>query len=274
MKRSPLLLLASAAFVVACGGSDGPTSDGTASAVGTKPETDPAKAAESCTATFRWLQKDAYKNTGGRTSSAWPPHTTTQLDVRCVDAKGNETFSTSAFRENHGSKPGQLDANGKPLLDEVRHTDATGTRDQVLALVDSYKGCECDPTTQFLSMDVAKEDVSMQKILAGFADYTSAHLGCSGGVTTQDVVGKLQSGDFEGALAGFQSCEWASGYGWLDGLTQSAKGVLPDLSAYHVCNNDAKLEAALFAQFTTNGTAPACDSTSDVCKGPAFFYQP
>jgi hypothetical protein len=41
-----------------------------------------------------------------------------------------------------------------------------------------------------------------------------------------------------------------------------------------VCNNDAKLEAALFAQFAADGTAPACDSSSKTCKGPSFFYSP
>ena len=268
MKLTPLVVLA-LGLVAACGGSSSSVAGESADIVSGSPSS-----GESCTATLRWLQKDAYKNTGGRTTSAWPPHTTTQLDVHCVNAAGSTTLDSSTFRENHGSKPGQVDANGKSLLDEVKHVDARGTRTQVNALLESYKGCECDPATEFLSMDTVKKDASMQKVLAGFADYAAQHLVCSGTVTAQDVASKLTGGDFEGVLVGLKSCAWAEGFSYEGGLTAAAHGVLIDLSKYHVCNNDAVLEASLFERFASDGTAPKCDSASKACQGPKFFYKP
>jgi hypothetical protein len=264
MKTFLVLTFASLA-VAACGGAHD-RSDGA--------ESDLVSQSEKCTATFHWLQKDAYKNTAGRSTALWPPHTTTTLEVHCVGANGQETFSTNTFKENHGTKPGQLDANHKPLLEEVKRTEATGTRDQMDKLVDAYQSCGCDAATQFLSMDMVKDDLSTKKILAAFAEYAAKHLTCAGERKVQDVALMLANEEFEQALTVIPTCSWGAGYGFEDGLRSAAAGILPDLSKFHVCNNDAKLEAALFAQFTTDGSAPACDSTGDTCRGPAFFYNP
>ena len=253
-------------LLVACGSSSDAGEHGAASAV--------SAADETCTATFHWLQKDAYKNTGGRTSALWPPHTTTMIDVVCKDASGNQTYTTSAFKENHGTKPGDLDASGRAYLDDVKQATATGSRASVQGLLDAYAGCACDATTQFLGMDSVKEDLTVQNIVAKFADYAALHLTCSGDKTTEDVVGMMKAGDIEGVLAAYPGCAWQSGYGALDGLEQAAGTLFPDLSKYHVCNNDAELEAQLFQTFAKNGTAPACDSTSKLCSGPTFFYSP
>src|SRR5262245_29962560 len=80
--RSPsmktyLFVPALAALVFACGGSKDSPGEGSQNVSGKEGP------AETCTATFRWLQKDAYKNTGGRSTALWPPHTTTVLDVQC-----------------------------------------------------------------------------------------------------------------------------------------------------------------------------------------------
>ena len=66
-------------------------------------------AGEICTATFRWLQKDAYKSTPGRNSALWPPHTTTTLSVECGGADGGY-----AFHDNHGTAPTATDDAGTP----------------------------------------------------------------------------------------------------------------------------------------------------------------
>jgi hypothetical protein len=265
MKKLIALALLSVA-AVACGSSHGASADGS--------ESDVTASDETCTATFHWLQKDAYKNTGGRSTALWPPHTTTTLEVHCADASGKETFSTNTFKENHGTKPGQVDANGKPFLVETKKADAKGTREQIAKLVDAYQSCGCDASTQFLSMDLVKDDLSSKKILLAFATYAEKHLTCTGDTTPQDVLLMIQNDEFEQAATAIAGCTWAAGYSFEDGMKTAAAGVLPDLSKFHVCNNDAKLEAALFSQFTADGTAPACDATADTCKGPAFFYTP
>jgi hypothetical protein len=239
---------------------------------------DAAAPSESCYALFHWLQKDAYKNTGGRTDPAWPPHTTTVLEVHCVDDSGNDSIVGTAFRDNHGTDPGTVDANGRSMLDEVKVSDpAPGTRDQLMGLLSTYTQCECAPATQFLSMDSVQGPLE-QQILSTVIGYVQANLECSGAVTTDQLVGMLQSGDFDDAIAALPSCTWANGADWSDGLTQAAQTVLAStqsqLSSYHVCNNDAMLEANLFSTYASTGSVVACDNTTPTCQGPAWFYNP
>jgi hypothetical protein len=239
---------------------------------------DAAPASESCYALLHWLQKDAYKNTGGRTDQAWPPHTTTVMEVHCVDDTGTDTIVGSAFRDNHGTDPGTVDANGRSMLDEVKVSDpAPGTRDQLLGLLATYTQCECAPATQFLSMTSVQGPVE-QQILGAVVGYVQANLECSGAVTTDQLVGMLPNGDFDDAISAMPSCTWANGADWSTGLTQAAQSVLAStqeqLSSYHVCNNDAMLEANLFSTFASTGNVVACDNTTPICQGPAWFYNP
>jgi hypothetical protein len=228
---------------------------------------------ESCTATFHWLQKDAYKNTGGRTDQAWPPHTTTQVDVVCNDADGNETFRTSTYRENHGTAPGALDPNGRVYLDEVKNATTTAPRATLEAFVANYKQCECEPVTTFLSLDSVKGDTE-KAILGQVESYITAHLQCTGDTSTSDLVGMINAGDYTNALAALPSCTWDDGYGWPDAFSQATQSVVSSLSDYHVCNNDAKLQASIWDTLVATGEATACDNTGDVCHGPSFFYNP
>jgi hypothetical protein len=239
---------------------------------------DAAPTTESCYALFHWLQKDAYKNTGGRTDPAWPPHTTTVLEVHCVDGSGNDSIVGTAFRDNHGTDPGTVDANGRSMLDEVKVSDpAPGTRDQLLGLLSTYTQCECAPATQFLSMTSAEGAVE-QQILSTVVGYIQANLQCSGAVSTSGLVGMIQNGDFDDAIAALPSCTWANGADWSDGLTQATQTVASSLgqtlASYHVCNNDAMLEAQLFSSFVSTGNVVACDNTTPTCQGPAWFYNP
>ena len=112
-----------------------------------------------CTAVFRWLQKDAYKETAGRSSAQWPPHTTTTLRVECT-SQGQTAPEVVAdvFMENYGTKPGATDANGDVILVEVAQNDAIeGSRSDLLQLVAEFQKCSCSSATQFLSMDALQE---------------------------------------------------------------------------------------------------------------------
>ena len=282
--RGSRLFAVGAALVAlaGCAANAGPQTDSTSSSVeqGKSPSDGNAasdgagsESSETCTATFRWLQKDAYKNTGGRTDAAWPPHTTTAVDVVCADADGNETFRTSAYRENHGTAPGAVDANGRQYLDEVKTATTSAPRATLQAFVASYKDCECAPETTFLSLDSVKGDTEKQ-ILGEVENYVSAHLVCSGSVATSDVVSMIDSGDYAGALAASSSCSWEEGYGFADGFKQATSAVVSSLSDYHVCNNDAKLQAGIWDTLVSNGEVAACDNTGAACHGPAFFYNP
>jgi hypothetical protein len=271
-------LMALAGCAANAGPEMGSTSSNVENKAGASNDTSGSSAAqganETCTATFHWLQKDAYKNTGGRTNAAWPPHTTTQVDVVCNDADGNETYRTSTFQENHGTKPGQLDPNGRVYLDEVKSETATAPRATLDAFVASYKQCECDPETTFLSLDSAKGDTE-KAILGEVENYVTAHLVCTGDVATSDVVSMIDSGDYAGALeAATNSCSWEEGYGFADGFKQATSAVVSSLTEYHVCNNDAQLQAGIWSTLRSNGEVAACDNTSAVCHGPAFFYNP
>ncbi len=233
----------------------------------------------SCTAVFRWLQKDAYKSTAGRTSDAWPPHTTTVLEVHCPDANGNDQVTT-AVQTNHGTAPDAVDANGTPILVEVKRSDPLpATEDTLTAFMDQYKACQCDPQTQFLSLDNVPDSV-MTQVFSAVSDYVNTHLSCSGDVTTASLLAMIQQGDYDDAIAALSACTWDDGYSWSDGLQQATQAVVASLGTtidgYHVCNNDAELQAGLWSAFVANGGAPvpSCDNTTSVCQGPAFYYSP
>lgn len=225
---------------------------------------------ETCSATFIWLQKDAYKETAGRSSSLWPPHTTTTLDIVC---DGN--LVRSAFRENHGTKPGAKDANGDVLLVDVGTMAANGTRAELDALANAYEACECG--TKFLSMD-ALGDAAVQQLVKELSDYATAHLTCTGAVDAAGLVQKLQAGDIEGVLAVLPNCTWDSGSDFSGGFDAALKKIIAAaqeaLSDYHVCNNDAELQAALFDSYRQGGGVGSCDAQSPLCAGPKWFYAP
>jgi hypothetical protein len=225
---------------------------------------------ELCTASFAWLQKDAYKDTAGRTSDLWPPHTTTTLDITC-----NGQVVRSAFRENHGTKPDAVDANGDVFLVKVASKDVSGQKQALEALADAYESCEC--STKFLSMD-SLGDETIQLVVQEISTYIVAHLTCTGSVDANGVVTLLQNGDIQGVLAALPSCTWESGFDLANGFDTALQKIIADaqeaLADYHVCNNDAELEATLFDDFGKTGQATACNGDSTLCHGPKWFYKP
>src|ERR1700722_19849501 len=121
-----LFLLAGAALVLACGGNG--------SAAGAASSAD--ESSDTCTATFTWWQKDAYKNAGGRNDPLWPPHTTTELQITCGGQVVTDTSMT-----NHGTALGQFDDAGTPMLTNMKQATATGSQDQMTAFMAAYQSC-------------------------------------------------------------------------------------------------------------------------------------
>lgn len=232
---------------------------------------------ETCTATFRWLQKDAYADLAGRSSPLWPPHTTTTLQVICVDELGTEALVGDAFMANHGTEPGTLDLHGDVVLVETNVESVQGSRAELLSLVDTYQGCECFPGTNFLSMD-ALEDEAVQAVVQKLLEYVGANLDCGGNPPVSDVITALQAGDIETVLEALPGCTWADGHDWGTGFSEAAAVLLDDivttLDGYHVCNNDALLQATLWAEYLETGAIGTCDSGSAMCAGPMWFYEP
>ncbi|MBI5534371.1 MAG: hypothetical protein HY898_16730 [Deltaproteobacteria bacterium] len=233
---------------------------------------------ESCWAQLAWLQKDAYKETAGRSSAAWPPHTTTTVQVHCTGANGVDSVIADAFMANHGTEPGVKDANGDVFLVEVRRSArVSGSREQLLSWVEAYKTCTCEPATKFLSLDGAQDDV-MKKVMTTVVTYVQQHLVCTAPTTTDQIVGLMQDKSYDGLLAALKDCAWDDGSSWEAGLLAASQTVVSELGGtldeYHVCNNDAKLQAAAWESFARDGAVKACDNSQAVCKGPSFLYEP
>ena len=227
-------------------------------------------ATQDCQAELTFLQKDAYKETAGRTSALWPPHTTTVLAISCDGA-----VVESGFMANHGTEPDAVDANGDVLLEPQGSIVALGPRAELEDLLASYSACECG--TQFLSMD-ALGDSAVQDLVAEVTSYVLENLTCAGPITAEDVATMLSEGDVEGVLAALPDCSWASGTDWDTGLDEALEAIIAaaneTLADYHVCNNDAMLQAELIQSYASDKTVGACEPTSPLCQGPAWFYQP
>ncbi len=229
-----------------------------------------ASCAAKCTATFRWLQKDAYKETAGRSSNQWPPHTTTSLEITC-----GGSVVRSVFRENHGTKPAATDANGQVFLVEVAQKQLTGPRADLEALADAYDACECD--NEFFSLD-GLDDPKVQAMIGGLKSHLMANLTCTGSTDTAGLVELITKGHIGEALAVLPSCAWVSGQDLATGFDSALHGLLTasnqELAQFHVCNNDAKLQAELFGAYAKDKTLGYCDKGSVLCAGPSWLYTP
>jgi hypothetical protein len=223
--------------------------------------------AEVCEATFRVLQKDAYKETAGRSSDLWPPHTTTVLEVTCDGDAVDD-----AFEANHGTEPGQTDANGDVILVEVASYAVEGSRAELSDLLAAYADCDCEAETEFLSLDSLQGDLA-EGLMETVLGYVQTNLTCPGD-DLDALLGALQAGDFETAVTIFPTCEWVGGASFEQGLSEAFTEVVAATGAllddYHVCNNDAAVQMALFDGFAADGTL-TCPG-GDLCHGPLWFY--
>lgn len=262
-----LSLALSVALLCACSGDD----EGDATDTGSG--TDDVKSA-SCEATFDWLQKDAYKDTAGRSSALWPPHTTTTLAVSCKGAP-----LASAFQANHGTEPGQKDANGDVILVNMKSVRVTGSKLRLTSLVDAYKACSCDGEggTKFLSLDSLKDEAT-QGLIDRLASYAEANLTCAGSTSSKDLAALLRGGKLDEFLAGLSGCKFPEGADFSGGFDEATTQLIADakeaLAGYHVCNNDAALQARLIETYQQTGQVVACSAYDEICKGPRWFYNP
>lgn len=226
-----------------------------------------------CTVTFDWLQKDAYKETAGRTSDLWPPHTTTRIHAVCTRLDGTEDVIT-AFMANHGTEPGEKDANGDVFLTQVQDQRTQSTRGKVLRLIDAYEGCECG--NEFLSMDILDDEL-VAGVMEALLPYVSENLDCGGDPSIDTLVGWLSAGDIESVLAALPNCQWGGDSSLELGLEQALTTALAgsvSIGDTHVCNNDAALQSELWSVFNTDGTVGSCDPANTVCAGPMWLYTP
>ncbi|MCA9617697.1 MAG: hypothetical protein KC731_01670 [Myxococcales bacterium] len=274
LARACLPLLGFLAVAAACG--DDPSGSGGSGGSGAAGGSGGAGAAGgggtiTCAGTFHDLQKDAYKETAGRTSALWPPHTTTVLDWSC-EGSGD---AASSFRANHGTEPGATDANGDVYLVEVATTAVTGDPAALAALTQAYDACECG--TSFLSLD-ALQETAVQDLVAELSSYIEANLTCTGAVDAAGLVMLLQQGDIEAVITALPNCSWAGGTGFEGGFDEALQAVIDaageTLADYHVCNNDAALQAKLIDAFVASGEVAACDPDDALCHGPLWFYEP
>ena len=222
-----------------------------------------------CTATLRWLQKDAYREGAGRNSELWPPHTTMAMQIVCSD----ETFD--AVMANHGTEPDEVDEAGDTILAEIAQASVEGERDTLMGLQAAFEACECGTT--FLSMD-ALEDEAVQSVVGELATYIEANLQCAGAGGTAALVEALRAGDIDSVVAALPDCVWADGRGWDEGFDGALETVISasneSLGDYHVCNNDAALQTELWRGFEMTGEVVACNPDAAACHGPTWLYAP
>ncbi len=226
--------------------------------------------ANACTAKITYWQKDAYKDLGGPLTLGWPPHTTTSLTVSCA---GKAPRASSMV--NHSDvQVGQKDANGVAILTEVYSESVTGSEAQTTRLEQAYRNCECEAGTFFSLGKLEAGPAS--KLFATLKSALESDIVCTG-TGKQDLLAALTAQDATKATTAWAKCTVPAD------KTQSAfeKGLLAaqqaqqvDLSGYHVCNNDAALQAKLVRDFKSSRTIAACSKTSTLCKGPAFSYNP
>ena len=229
-----------------------------------------------CRAVLRRLQKDAYRETGGRTSTFWPPHTTTSLEVWCDNVRVGY-----ASMNNHGSAPDDVDVDGNPLLEESCNGQVDGTKDELLQLLANYQKCEC--ATTFLGLDSVKSDL-IPELLASVATQMKSGLTCPDAATLDQVVAFVQdrgvvgTDDGIGGMAHFLAlvaqCSWTSS-SWPDVLQNALQSAFTTdgkpLNGYHVCNNDSDIQTNLFNAFVSGQAVPTCDAHDALCAGPSLF---
>ena len=260
-------VLATALLALACGDDGEATGSG---GNGGTTTTGSGGSATTCQGSFQILQKDAYKDVAGRSSELWPPHTTTQLSYTCGAAA-----PVTTFQANHGTEPGETDANGDVFLVETGTVSISGSEADLAALREAYDACLCD--TAFLSLD-ALQDQAVQDLVQALGAYITMNLTCTGAVDAAGLVMLLQMGEIEAVIAELPNCMWTGTSDW-DGAFDEALSAIIDqasetLDDYHVCNNDAQLQAKLIEGFLQTGEVVACNGDEALCHGPTWFYSP
>ena len=219
---------------------------------------------EPCRGTFRWMQNDAYADVGGRNNDYWPPHTTTIFEVACGDR-----LERSFVMVNHGGPHDATDAAGTPILEEVGRSAKTGTRAELLAVGETIRDCKC--SNEFLSTATVEEETE-RELIGSLAAVAERRLECPTADARSAVLEGLRAPDLERVIESFAGCSWEGGNEAAFDRALEAAG--EKLEGYHVCNNDARLQAELWARFQSGRGVPRCEPAAAVCNGPLWFYEP
>ncbi|MFK7823734.1 MAG: hypothetical protein AB8G05_06245 [Oligoflexales bacterium] len=215
-----------------------------------------------CTISFHWYQKDSFQNYPKRIAKFWPPHTTTELDIQC---QGESSFSNKHAQNNHGTGPDKI-VHGIQVLQKIKTVLIKSTEAAARDLDRAYRSCECSGT--YFSMEELNGE--SRKVFSALAENTSRILNCS---ERSRVVEDLKKGKISKDL--LVSCGAASKQDWEKSFNDALSHLSDPLDSYHVCNNDAMLQANLIEEFVTKGKVVACGGDSNaVCRGPKVFYEP
>ena len=220
------------------------------------------------TGTLTVLQKDAYSDVAGRSSDLWMPHTTTVF-------KWSED---SVVQLNHGTAPGELDANGEKFLVVVKTYTFTGTKSHIEALQTAYEGATFDNGTTNKFLNLTDGTAALEtSFISGIKEYMlddAAGIPEDGDISRADLVALFEAGkynEFGEHLPTFSwdKTKWTIVLETVLGNVLSATG--ENLSDYHVCNDDADLQVRLVKNFIATGKVeiPAKDN-----DGPMLYYTP
>lgn len=118
----------------------------------------------------------------------------------------------------------------------------------------------------------------MQDLVQAIGSYITMNLTCTGAVDAAGLVMLLEMGDIDAVIAELPNCTWSGSTSW-DGafdeaLTAIIAQAMETLADYHVCNNDALLQAKLIDGFVQTGEIVPCDGDDSICHGPTWFYVP
>lgn len=107
----------------------------------------------SCKMVFSLWQKDAYSDVGGRSEGAIPVHTSSFLQVIC-----HKDLVAQVNKGNYGSQIGQVDQNGKNLLDLVYMDSMKVTLEEGMAFQGAFANLSCSDFSDFLTYEKARAE--------------------------------------------------------------------------------------------------------------------
>ena len=220
------------------------------------------------TGTLTVMQKDAYSDVAGRSSDLWLPHTTTVF----------KWSNDSVVQVNHGTAPGEVDANGNEFLVIVKTYTFTGTKNQIEALQTAYESATFDigTTNKFLNLTDGT-GVLETSFITGIRNYITngaAGIPDNGDISRDSLVALFDAGLYKEFGEHLPSFSWDQAK-WNYVLETVLGNVLTaigeNLSDYHVCNDDADLQVRLIKNFIATGKIEVPAKVDD---GPMMYFTP
>ncbi|MCB9228558.1 MAG: hypothetical protein H6618_03015 [Deltaproteobacteria bacterium] len=214
-----------------------------------------------CRLAFHFYQKDSFQEYPKRVAMFWPPHTTTELDIRCQSSQGySETFA----QNNHGTGPDKI-VKGIQVLQKIKTLSFSADESSARKLMDAYRSCQCPGS--YFSMELLSNE--SKEIFSALGEKTKEQISCT---EKADIAGQIRSGKFDPDL--LSRCSFDKEQSWKQAFGEALHHVSFPLDSYHVCNNDAKLQEKLIREFIASGDIRGCAEKDPVCAGPLLYYQP